>query len=100
MNRTFVCLAAVLTLAACGKSSRELELEADNQRLGARVTQLETRISDIQDKASDLEAASDEMVGQVARFESEDWQDVVPSVQSASSDVEDAQMALSSAVDE
>ncbi len=100
MTRTIVCLAVALTLAACGKSSREIELETENERLSGRVSQLETRLSDIKDKAGDLEAASDEMVGEVARFEAEDWQDVVPSVQSASSDVEDAQMALSSAVDD
>jgi len=100
MNKLIICIASLLTLSAGGKSSREIELESDNERLSSRVSQIESQLSDVRDKAGDVETASDEMVEQVSRFESEDWKDVVPSVQSASSDVEDAQMALSSAVEE
>jgi len=92
-------VSTLLVLSACGQTESE-RLKEENQNLRDQVDQLQSQLSSIKEKADDLETASSTLQDQLARFQSEDWKDVVPEAQEAGEQVESAQQELSDAVDE
>ncbi len=99
-------LAVSLLLAGCAESGLD-QLEAENAELRSQVADLEAKLSSARSaaeyvarKAAALRASSNELQAQLARFQTEDWRDVVPSASSASEDVESAQDDLETASSE
>ena len=99
-------LAASLLLCACsGASNLEDQTErADTAEARAdsaeqRVSELEQKIEDIESKVSTLESARSDLESSVSQFDGENWREVVPQVQSAASDVDQAATELRSAID-
>jgi cell division septum initiation protein DivIVA len=92
-------LAFCLAVSGCGQSRVET-LETENADLRDQVDQLQTQLSNIKDKASSLKSASDDLQSQMARFQSENWRDVVPDAQQSSDSLESAQTELQDATDE
>lgn len=88
-----------LALTSCGPSKMK-RLEAENRELRDQLDQLQSQLSDVQEKATNLETASDELKVQLARFENEDWRDVVGDAQAAGEDVDTAKDELKEAVNE
>lgn len=101
-----VCLAlpAALALGSCGDSKTD-QLQEQVDDLQSQVDQLEAQLQrvkdatdDVKEKAEAVTSASSDLSGEVGRFESEDWQQVVPDVSGAADQVESAQSALSQSV--
>lgn len=86
-------------LTGCGPSKAE-RLEAENHQLREQVDQLQTQLSDVREKAGNLETASEGLKEQLARFETENWRDVVGDAQAAGEEVDTAKDELKEAVDE
>ena len=99
MRALWVPALCAVALVSCGPSKME-RLEAENRELHDQVDQLQSQLSDIQEKANNLETASDELKAQLARFENENWRDVVGDAQAAGEDVDTAKDELKEAVDE
>lgn len=77
-----ILFATIIVLAGC--NDRELrDLRDENIQLQSRVDELEAKIEDAKGKAGDLES-------EVSRFSDENWQDVVPDVESAAQEVSSA----------
>lgn len=95
-------------LSACGTSGPskdELEGQVDEltTQLATAQETIEERDAQLEDartKVGTLADASTALQGQVARFDQEDWRDVVPEARSAAGDVEDATGDAESAVAE
>lgn len=100
MKKTTMLICAAILLSGCGKTDLEQQLEDDNVALRGRIGELEGQLAEIKDRSDTMSSASDELVSEVARFdEDEDWKEVVPSVQSASGELESAQAELSEAIE-
>ena len=99
MKALWTLVLCAVALTGCGPSKME-RLETENRELHDQVDQLQSQLSDIQEKASNLETASDELKVQLARFENEDWRDVVGDAQAAGEDVDTAKDELKQVVDE
>lgn len=96
-------LVTALLLGGCGEPRTE-QLEAENQELRSHVADLESQLSaarsaaeEVTTKTKALRDSSDELQSQLARFQNEDWRDVVPSASSAGEELETAQTELESA---
>lgn len=102
---TKVLVLIILTcLCACGPSETE-KLKAENEDLRSQVSQLQSKVDDVtkaaekvKSDAQALKSASDELQAQLARFNSENWRDVVPAAKSAGDDVEEKSSALDSSL--
>lgn len=94
-----IILAFCLLLAGCGESETE-KLKRENQELHEQVDALQTQLATIREKADALETSSSDLQEQMARFQSEDWKDVVPAATQASDDVDSAKDDLKQAADE
>jgi TolA-binding protein len=92
-------IGTLLVLSACGQSESE-RLKEENQNLRDQVDQLQSQLSSIKEKADDLETASSTLQDQLARFQNEDWKEVMPDAQEADEQVESAQQELSDTVDD
>jgi uncharacterized coiled-coil DUF342 family protein len=97
---------ALILLSACGPS-KEQELQSRVDELEDQVETLQTQLQeahraadDVRDNAERLTQASDELEASVGRLSDENWREVVPDVEGASSDVDDAQEALKASVDD
>jgi TolA-binding protein len=86
-------------LAACGPSKSE-QLQSENEELRVQVEQLQSQLSEIKEKAESLETSSNDLRDQMARFQSENWREVVPEAEAASSQVESDQDDLKSSIDD
>lgn len=87
-----LALAALLLLSSCGPTEVE-QLRQENRELKAQL-------EDTRAQAEKLKEASDDLQAQLARFESENWQDVMPEAKAAGDNVESAQQELSETVDQ
>lgn len=94
-----IALIFVLATAAasCGSSKVE-ELEAQNEDLQEQVGSLKAKLEEVDGHVIELESAQSDLNDAVGRFESEDWRDVVPDVQSAAEEVESATAEVRSAL--
>lgn len=99
-----IALSAALVLGGCGKSKAD-ELQGEVDDLQAQIDQLQGQLQrvndatdDVKEKAEAVTSASGELSGDVSRFGSEDWQQVVPDVTSATDQIDSAQAALSQSV--
>jgi chromosome segregation ATPase len=109
---------SLFLLAACGAMESDT---IDDSSKDDRIAELEAHVSDLEDQlqaakdaASDLKTANDDLGSAAAeardtaaRFQHENWRDVVPDAEaaadrvvSAQSDVESASTALDDAIDE
>lgn len=98
-NTRVLALFAFCLLIGCGQS-RTKGLEAENEELRSQVEQLQTQVAGIREKAETLESSSSALKDQMSRFQSEDWRDVLPDAEAASTEVETDQDDLKQAVDE
>ena len=99
-------LVAIFFLAGCGQS-RVDELESEVAELQSKVSELEEKLETAQNNASDLESnfedlknATAEIKNTASRFDGENWQDIVPDLQSAASNIEQKTNDLETVVSE
>ena len=64
-----------------------LEAERKIVEIQEKADELETKLSDVRSKISDVEAAHSKLDEEIASFRFYDWADVVPKVESQSSDL-------------
>lgn len=105
-KRLALCLAlsAALTLGSCGESKNDQlqdqvdDLQSQVDQLQGQLQRVKDATDDVKEKAEAVTSASSDLSGEASRFESEDWQQVVPDVTSAADQVDSAQAALSRSV--
>lgn len=79
----------LLLLIGCG-GSHEAELEAENEELRTRVSELEGQLDNAREEVENLQSSAASLSDEVSRFDSENWSDVVPDVQASADDVQGA----------
>ncbi len=88
-RRQFVPVAcfviSVGTLSACG-GGRVGELEAEIEHLEDQVGQARVRLEELESLANDMQSAATDLENTASRFDGENWQDVVPDLQSEAAD--------------
>ncbi len=97
-------MAAVLLTASCG-SNRVEQLADENAELRSQVAELQQQLTTARDAidetkqaAAAVTASSGELRSNVDRLASEDWQSVVPDVDTSAGEVDTAQETLSASV--
>lgn len=100
-------LSALMLLAACdhGPTRAELtervdQLDAENQELRSKVDALTTQLEEARDAVARVSRAADEVQSNAERFSSENWRSVVPDVEDASDELDQARREASDAVEE
>lgn len=68
--------------------------------LQERLDAMQVHVSDMEDKASAVDAANDDLKNQMDRFDSEDWRDVMPEAKDAANNMSDASDGLQQSVAE
>lgn len=102
-----LALSALLLLGACerGPTREELtervdQLDAENQELRSKVDDLTTQLEEAREAVGRVSRAADEVQSNAERFSSENWRSVVPDVEDASGELDQAQADASEAVEE
>lgn len=106
-----LAIVAALTLSACSNSpsaeERLADREAANEELRGRIQELEEQLEtyqaaaeDVKSEAEEVLAASAQLRSEVDRLDMENWRDVVPDIESATSLVETTQSSLDDSVGE
>ena len=96
-----VAAAAVIFTGSCANNPQEAEARED---LEARVDALEHQLEEARDKAQEVEDAAShlqsvvsDLQSDVARFDGENWREVVPSISGDVDDIESAGQAVQAA---
>lgn len=102
-----LALSALLLLCACdrGPTREELtervdQLDAENQELRSKVDDLTTQLEEAREAVGRVSRAADEVQSNAERFSSENWRSVVPDVEDASDELDDARREAAEAVEE
>lgn len=118
MRRLILAPALVLSLVGCNQArvddleSQVADLQAELSESHGRVAQLEDELQDARDaieasqsalsdvalQSREVQSASSELLSITSRFGFDNWQDVVPDIQTAAYSVDSAASALDSRV--
>ena len=105
------CFVVVLILSGCNQSriddleaqvadlqSELSSAESRNSELQSQLEEAQSGISQVESDLGTIQSASSDLTDAVSRFDYENWQDVVPDVTSAASEVESGTSALESSI--
>lgn len=102
-----LAIAVLLLLGACdrGPTREELtervdQLDAENQELRSKVEALTTQLEEARDAFAKVSRAADEVQSNAERFSNENWRSVVPDVEEASEELDQARRDATEAVEE
>ena len=118
MRWLILAVALLLSLTGCNQSRADdldiqsADLQAELSESHARVAQLESELQDARDtieagqsalagvasQSREVQSASSELLSITSRFGFDDWQDVVPDIQTAADNVNSAAGALDSSL--
>ena len=93
IERIFLIMAISFALMGC-RSSREEELESQVAVLQSQLEDIRSKLKEAQLEVGTLRSAVDDLDNAIEQFRYSDWRTVVPNVQSAVSDVDDATGSL------
>ena len=100
MRWLILAVALLLSLTGCNQArvddldSQVADLQAELSESHTRLAQLESELQDARGTIEAGQSASSELLSIASRFGFDDWQDVVPDIQTAADNVNSAAGAL------